>query len=359
MRVAYLIGAGATHACAQAANSPYGVLMSDLRTELSETVREIAAGYADAPAVQSLANDVITDTCDYEHVITFLDEAVSEPHRRFAADVKKAFEKVLKKRLALIEEEHGAKPTELYAALLDIHELAAAGEDLAGILSLNYDDYLETAATNAHNRTVDFGIRLHDVLDHPPVRLLKLHGSFSWAETWPITSGGGGVPLWIPPGIQKAKNRYPFNLIWGKAREVLDCDVLRIIGCRLSANDWDLVSLLFSTRLTRFSGKPYTIEVIDAPSRAEQLQTDYPYLSVQSLFEIDGIGQGLIGESLGGAPKALDMLTDSERETLRQVAKTERNWLSVWLKLKVQDLFDRHGSVKTESGRLEDLLEQS
>ena len=43
------------------------------------------------------------------------------------------------------------------------------------------------------------------------------------------------------------------DLIWDKARELLDCDVLRIIGSSLSMNDWELVSLVHTTQKLRKS----------------------------------------------------------------------------------------------------------
>lgn len=358
-RVAYLVGAGATHACAKAVNSPHGLLMTDLNTELAERVRVlIAEEYPDTPSLLDLANDVINATCDYEHVITFLDESVSELHRRFATDLRKVFEDVLKKRLDLIEKEHGAKPNDLYATLLDLHELETSDERLLGLLTLNYDDYIESAAVSVHGKTLDLGIAFDADAGGPSIRLLKLHGSFSWTETWPITIGATGRPLWIPPGIQKAKNRYPFNLIWGRARELLDCDVLRVIGCRLSPNDWDLISMLFSTRLARSQGRAYEIEIIDSPNHAEDLQKRYPYLSVRSLFQLERIGKALIGEFLGTEASPYDELSEHEKSALRDLAKAGCNWFSLWLKLKAEDLYSTLGTVDTKAGRVAALLDR-
>ncbi len=66
------------------------------------------------------------------------------------------------------------------------------------------------------------------------------------------------------------------------ARDVLDCDVLRVIGCRLGSNDWDLISLIFSTHHANRDARPaYDIEIIDAPQHALQLQKAYPYLKAR------------------------------------------------------------------------------
>src|SRR5207249_3124295 len=122
-------------------------------------------------------------------------------------------------------------------------------EELGGILTINYDEYIEQAIQSFQDQSVDFGIDVRgNERKRNSIRLLKLHGSFGWEDAWPIVVKGGATKLcWIPPGIQKARDRYPFDVLWGLAREMLDCDVLRIVGCRLSPNDWDLISLLFST----------------------------------------------------------------------------------------------------------------
>ena len=52
--------------------------------------------------------------------------------------------------------------------------------------------------------------------------------------------------LWIPPGVDKRTEYYPFNLLWGKAKEFLmNCDILRIVGCSLNRNDWALIPILY------------------------------------------------------------------------------------------------------------------
>lgn len=146
-----------------------------------------------------------------------------------------------------------------------------------------------------------------------------------------------GRPLWIPPGIRKAKDRYPFNLVWGLAREVLDCDVLRVVGCRLGPSDWDLISLLFSTRHSN-QGRddPYVVEIIDSPRHAMQLKADYPYLDVLSVLEIDTyeVGPNLVSE-LGGGFKPFRDLTPKEAAKLLKEfdseEETKRNWFQMWL----------------------------
>lgn len=358
IRVAYLIGAGGTQACASFVNSPLGVLMSDLGGDLVAGIRErVASRYGSAPELQDLVNTVITETADIEHIITFLDESGSSLHRRLASDLRAVFQEVLGNRLQQIEENHGSKPIRLYAALIDLHQVPGNKEQLTGVLTLNYDDYIEAAASEVHGKPVDPGLKLDgDTPEGYCFPLLKLHGSFTWSHTWPVTSPANEDPLWIPPGIQKAKSQYPFNLIWGRAREILDCDVLRVIGCRLSANDWDLVSMLFSTRLARSRGRAYDIEIIDAPSHAEHLKGAFPYLNVKSLLELDGIGEQLVAEFLGGGPRRFSSLGEAERKEVLETAGRTRNWFLLWLTHKAEDLVRSYGSVETPAGVIEQLL---
>ena len=221
--------------------------------------------------------------------------------------MRKVFEEVLNARLQEIEMEYGSKRMSLYAALFDMYNVTGIGESLHGVLTLNYDDYIEVAAAEIHDShriDLDFGASTNEARRS---WFLKLHGSFAWEDSWPIRrreAGSSSRPLWIPPGIRKGKERYPFNLLWGLARDVLNCDVLRVIGCRLGPSDWDLISLLFGTRhANRDRDLPYSIEIIDSPKNAARLQESYPYLGVKSLFEIDtlGVGRNLVGEFLGTA----------------------------------------------------------
>jgi hypothetical protein len=357
-RVVYLLGAGASHACVKAVNSAYGVLMRHLGEELASKVRDLVERqYKGKTTLHALANNVINENTDFEHVITFLDESSSSLHKMFADDLRDIFEEVLRQRLAQIEAEQGEAPVGLYTALLDMHEVPGFTEELRGFLSLNYDQYLELAIQKLGLHTVNAGVLLSPSPEaKSPIRVLKLHGSFGWDHCWPITTSGVST-LWIPPGIQKAKESYPFNLLWGLARELLDCDILRIVGCRLGPNDWDLVSLLFTTRHTNSAGRPYRIEVIDSPDLAAQLQKTFPYLDVLSLLEIGRVGKQLVSEVIGGDPREFRTLSLEDQKKAIETAGTGRNWLRLWLKQMAETLYAELGSIETASGVFKHLLE--
>ena len=359
--VVYLIGAGASHGSVKQARSGHGILMSDLGLALSERLQQVI--HADFPnnrALMDLANAVINENTDFEHVITFLDDSPSKVHRQFADKMKTIFQEVLAERLNLIRQELGEDPVDLYTALFDMYEVPGCPEDLAGIMTLNYDEYIEKAAEKVLGRSVDFGFHLQGIqlsVDRRR-RLLKLHGSFGWEDTWPAVIGQGEHPLWIPPGIQKAKQGYPFNVLWGLAREMLSCDVLRIVGCKLGPNDWDLISLLFTSRHVNDQYVPYQIEIIDSPGNAHRLKHQFPYLEVRSIVEIEEIGKQIVGELIQGEPTDFDDLPHDQREWLISDDGPSANWFAMWLEQMAEQMVTDLGSVGTETGHFERLLQR-
>lgn len=338
LRVSYLIGAGGSHACVKSLGCPHGILMADLASDLVARTKQLVDSSDHYSPLRDIVNEIVEENTDFEHLITFFDESPSSLHRAFAEGLRCVFESVLIDRLRLIEQELGNERANLYASLFDMYNIEGIDETLHGVMTLNYDDYIEVAAAEVFDILpvdLNFGTSGNNS-DHS--WLVKLHGSFGWEDTWPIrrrTLNSNSRPLWIPPGIRKAKERYPFNLLWGRARGLLDCDVLRVIGCNLGPSDWDLVSLLFGTRIAHHNrDSPYVVEIIDNPKQAFRLQDNYPYLSVRSLFEIDrlDVGRNLVGENLGTGPRSYEMLSASESNRLmRNINESDKNWFRQWL----------------------------
>ena len=357
-KVVYLVGAGATHGSIQSVGYNSGILMKDLASPLINEINGLIQGNWRYKKLENLVNNIITDGTDFEHIITFLGESSSLIHRQFAEELRRIFELVLKSALCRIESNLGNDRFKLYSAMLDMYLVQNCPEHLHGILSLNYDEYIEHAALAIYEECVDYGINLTEYSGAGNrLKLLKLHGSFGWQDNWPISIGNDD-PLWIPPGIQKSKERYPFNILWGSAREMLNCDVLRIIGCKLSPSDWDLISLLFTTRhdnVTR--DQPYSVEVIDHPTHADKLQKQFPYLEVHSILEIEGIGRQLISELIGGRPRLFEDLDEVEKDKVFCYS-TNTNWFRKWLE-QMAEMFMRDlniESIKTDAGEFKKLL---
>ena len=231
-------------------------------------------------------------------------------------------------------------------------------EELQGIITTNYDEYMDEAIEQVSNHPVDFGIRVEPSSESSAsLRLLKLHGSFGWQATWPISRGQDTAStLWIPPGIQKAKQVYPFNVLWGLAREMLSCEILRVIGCSLGGNDWDLISLLFTMRHVYSSEQPQ-IEVIDAPMHVEALKKAHPYLEVRSILEIEPIGSQLVTEFTGLPPRRFEEFTEVEQQSIVQAAGTDENWFELWLNRKAESLSIELGNVTTRARLVEQFLD--
>ena len=223
-RVVYLFGAGASHGSAMWSGSSTGILMDDLAEDISQRIRQSVKDrdeHKNNPLL-GLINDVIDPQSDVEQIITFLEEFGTPEHNQLAEQLRTVFRESLSKRLEDIATELSLVPAELYAALIDLHLISNYQEKLSGILTLNYDSLIEYAIKSRHKMDIDYGIRVENSNGggEDSILLLKLHGSFDWLNAWPITVLSNADtqqdPLWIPPGIQKAKAAYPFNLLWGK-----------------------------------------------------------------------------------------------------------------------------------------------
>ena len=366
--VVYLVGAGATQGSVASVGSTQGILMDHLRLLLAKSIHDIMKKKRKKyHALREIVNALSDDKSDVEQVITFLDESPSALHRQFAGERRRAFEKVLKEKLAELKASHHGSRFSLYSTLLDMYLVAGFPEVLRGIMSINYDEYVEAATEQVHGRPVDYGVSVGNVdRSKAPVLLLKLHGSLNWRDTWPIEAQGrrSTHPLWIPPGIQKAKSRYPFGVLWGLARELLDCHVLRIIGCRLSGNDWDLISLLFGGKYAHTDREyPYVIEVIDSPAHAFQLQNQYPYLDIRSVCEIEEyeIGTNFVADLCRGRPRRFEDLSEDEQVYVWTRSYDGYNWFRLWLKQMARGIATDLSitSPHTDSGQFERFLEEN
>ena len=314
--------------------------MSGLADPVSQELRhKVVDKYEKHAGISRLYHEVMAfePSLDIEQLITFLEDSPSDDYREFADDLRNVFSSVLRGRLKEVEKESGSSRSWLYAVLVDMHEVEGNDERLQGFLTLNYDVFLERAIVKELRREVDYGIARggHYEAGHP-VTVLKMHGSFGWSKSWPIkTELHHGSGFWIPPGIRKPKNDYPFNVIWGRARELLDCDVLRIIGCNLGPNDWDLVSLLFSTRHGHASSPPYSIEVISGLDTVERIRKLFPYLDVRWIPQLPKIGEDVVAGVLGGSgSRAFDSLSKEQQVLANQKAQQKMsNPFSYWLTL--------------------------
>jgi hypothetical protein len=183
----------------------------------------------------------------------------------------------------------------LHKALFELHnhnELKKK-EELLGIISLNYDDILDEAYRDQLTCEPYYCLTSINRDNHIP--LLKLHGSFNWQDI-KIYGKKTKVEI-IPIGVNKNYLMPPYNFIWGQAYELLlKCDILRIIGCSLSQNDVGLIDLLFKAHKTK--KMPIEIQIIDfQPMNGHHhIKDNYGFLP--NIIDPIGIENGLIADEL-------------------------------------------------------------
>ena len=243
-KIVYLFGTGAAHAESLIAGSNIDFLMKDVKDGMWRKLKKNKDVKKYAP---SLINELIDDDTDVEQLITLYESSGINSYSKVAKILKQAFWEILEEKVDSLPGERYLP--KLYSALIDLHEVEDLKENIVGILTLNYEDLLERGVQEIKG-CVDYSIKATDnhsdlkLVDNASYQILKLHGSFNWKNEFPITLidddkiKDSEDVLWIPPGVEKRSEKYPFNVLWGRAKEVLDCDILRIVGCSLNRNDW-------------------------------------------------------------------------------------------------------------------------
>lgn len=264
-RVVYLFGAGATIAEASYA----GIEQNLTLRAVSELVVEKAKDDRD---LQRIFGNIATDAIpDIEIYISLLESMRTQRFFDAASKLRSLFCDIIEENL--LQDDQPIDPI-LTMALLQMHEVGELKtiEQLRGIVTVNYDSLLDRSFQEVQ-KGVNYFIKCECKsggyhLKDDGIPLIKLHGSFNWKSGFPSTlidesqARDRKEMLWIPPGIEKERELYPFNMLWGKAFELLDCEKLRVVGCSLSQNDWGLISLLFKTQLRM--DKPFEIQLINS-----------------------------------------------------------------------------------------------
>ncbi len=354
-RVVYLFGTGATQAEIDLAHDGVGILMSHVRDGI---LGRISTNPGLRKRYPGLVNELSSPSIDVEHLITLYESSGTTKHAKIARLLKKEFREEIQGQLGKLGGDFSPK---LYPALIDMHEVEGLEETITGILTLNYEDLLDRGAQSVENN-IDYGIRMNSEHSHLTVKqgldfpVLKLHGSFNWKNTFPVTLidddkiKNAEDVLWIPPGVEKNRLRYPFSLIWGRAIEILDCDILRVVGCSLSRNDWQLVSLLYTTQKLS-SSRGYTIELINPRKDCKRITDDYTYLSCRMISDILEVRES-IAKSLGVAAKEI------KDETIAQYLEN-KDVFDLWLHSKGEWLQSKSIPIGTSSEIFENYMRES
>ncbi len=224
--VVYLLGSGATHAVVNDLNSDIGLLTRNVKDkfdEIDQKRKEVID--------PRIWDEAVKEDVDIEHLIS----VIESDYRYHEADALREFYREAITGLASGIDD--ATKTNLYSVLLDLYNIPDFDEELVCFLTLNYENILEKTIETQFGDLIDYDIQVNPVAPTTlggtanSKRVLKLHGSFSWLNDRPVQVKemgdiGPGKALWIPPGVDKRKDNYPFNLLWGKALEALmSCDV--------------------------------------------------------------------------------------------------------------------------------------
>lgn len=280
-KIVYLFGAGATQAVLKEINIEYSLMTEDIKAFM------LSSGKL---KLQTEIETQLQINPDVEHLISVLESqynhSVSEKLRNSYRDAIVSLSKCVSRSL----------PATLYTVLCDLHlnTRLKEEEELTCFITLNYEDILERSIEKHLKHKVNYVLETNNETSGEVtiVDVLKLHGSFSWTNNRPIrvqrmSSIKSGGNLWIPPGVDKKKENYPFNLLWGKATDFLfECDVLRVVGCSLSRNDWSLIPIVYTAQKF-LNHKSLDIEIIDYSDTAKKITNNYNYLSLKSIVELD------------------------------------------------------------------------
>lgn len=345
-RVVYLLGAGASHAEVRYLDPGCrGILMNDVVEEIPDKLGEENEDFKRIKNILSYANRTI----DIEQIITLYEHDVNKKHHQAANKLRELFRKELTARIVQVL---CAQPSDdgcifhsgLLAALLDMYKIKNLDEEICAIMTTNYDDLAERALQNifgGFDYTFEIVNNTEEYRTGCGLPLIKLHGSFNWIGEYPIelekpaNTGYNGLNsdfiIWAPPGAIKNKNDYPFSSIWNKARELLNCDILRVIGCSLSRNDWLLITLIHDAQKLR-KDSHLRVQLIDYPKHAYEIYVNFPYLDIEYIlfedyfasychdfYSIDVKGKGFIG------------YTEKDVDNLDKDVKQITNIFNLWL----------------------------
>lgn len=356
IKVAYLFGAGASQGELSQNGFPKSILMPDLVYEIARKIHDDKIA-----SLADVSNELVSGA-DIEHLITLYEASGTREHNEIAKKLKTLFRQKIQERI----NELGSSffPT-LFASLIDMHSIEGLDEKLVLIMTTNYEDLIEKAMQHVAGG-INYTIKTmskdkHYSVKEDTVPILKLHGSFNWKSEFPVTIQSKITReedvIWIPPGVVKRREYYPFNVIWGKARELLECDILRIIGSSLSGNDWELVSLIHTTQQLRTDGKPpYTIELIDYPEKCEKLKDQYNYLNIKTILEIPEVQEYIVRIYTAKDIGRREISEEKIKGIAKYISDKETNIFSFWLRAKGEKLYYDDISITTENKYFEQFV---
>ena len=164
------------------------------------------------------------ENSDVEHLITLYESVGTNKHSRISKELRELFRKEILERIRNFEKRNASFFPLLTCITIDMHEIPKFEENLCGIITVNYDNLTELAIQKV-KKGINYSIKVKNKI--PFLRFkkrsifpfLKLHGSFSWKKDYPLQVTDPyklkeDDVLWVPPGVDKKRDQYPFNLLW-------------------------------------------------------------------------------------------------------------------------------------------------
>jgi len=282
-KIAYLFGAGATHA--ELINlepdlfrEKQGLLIGDVSSRVLEKARADGNYRLNLETVSATSGSL-----NIELLISLLENSKIHDWASKTELLKRLVEKDIKAILTPSR----TRRFYLHRALLQLHKHKAmlAKEAVIGLISLNYDGVLDQAYEQYYGEPNYCFCLDDDATTSANVPLLKLHGSFNWNDRR-IRGRRRTIEI-IPLGLNKTYLHAPYGFIWNRALELLTrCDTLRVVGCSLSQNDSHLIDLLFKAQLERSAA--FEIEVIAPVAAGTAIRENYGFFpKIKTLLEIE------------------------------------------------------------------------
>lgn len=291
----YLYGTGATQAEMLVSGWSGNVLMSNINSKAFEMSKQKDGKYA--KLIEDLS--ISPEDIDIEQFISLFEEFIESEDTKFKdimEEVRKYFHQSILENLKNKDEYVQGN---LSKALILLHKkyseyLGSNGEELNGILTVNFDSVLENVLTYCYGGiNYGFDITYKGLkMNQETPQLIKLHGSFNWRGNDTIVASPefeecepDEESRWLRPSVFK-KPESIYKELWKNASKLLlDSDVLRIIGCSLRTEDWALISLIFQSQVERKNS--FRIELILPDSSSESIRERLPFLSkVKPINEI-------------------------------------------------------------------------
>jgi hypothetical protein len=283
-KVAYLFGAGATHAELinlepDLLREKQGLLIRDLSSRVIEKARARRGYRKNLETVSATSGSL-----NIELLISLLENSKIHDWASKTALLKHLVETDIKAILTPSR----TRRFYLHRALLQLHTRRAIREkeEVIGFISLNYDGVLDHAYRQYYGEP-NYCFSLDAAPSSTKIPLLKLHGSFNWSGA--RIRGRRRIIEIIPLGSHKTYLHAPYGFIWNRALEILStCDTLRVIGCSLSLNDEHLTDLLFKAHLER--SEAFDIEIIAPVKAGELIRENYGFFpKIKTLSEIENL----------------------------------------------------------------------